>query len=410
MTSNNQTSSTNELQNIEDVYYKIVNVQAGEPGFDTWFSGPYAAAVDTYLNSAAYKDRSSLPDWNTFVTNVANIAGVSTTAIEDEFVKGYRFALFTDTNRQTIDVNSSPGEDFQTLTDAGVVDSSNIKSQFIDAFNALMANFPADARGGTDTPVSSGEFKNVFDNFFARSSLIENSSLTDLPAELTQYFNEQLVGSYEELFNTFYPIKDMSASDKRALFDQLLVMFAKEEIAKNGYFIPTQSFQDWGSFIEQSAKLRIFGQHTSLESMGASKVLILDDIFLLLAQMTDTLQTVAAVQSDRLGTLSEWQKAYTEQIDQIPVFVSGDSTYYGQVDPADSNSDLAKEFADDRSELNALNTSYKENLTAHRQVISDDSKSLQSSINQSTDAVTQQANRASSILEQLSTLLSSIFR
>jgi len=52
----------------------------------------------------------------------------------------------------------------------------------------------------------------------------------------------------------------------------------------------------------------------------------------------------------------------------------------------------------------------REHLDLRQAVVSDKSKSVQSQINQSNDAVSQQANLASSFLEELSTILSAIIR
>ena len=65
----------------------------------------------------------------------------------------------------------------------------------------------------------------------------------------------------------------------------------------------------------------------------------------------------------------------------------------------------------DIDQIRALDgTLSKEQSALERQVVSDESRSQQDAVRQATDAVTQQSNLATSILDELSTLLSSIYR
>lgn len=140
---------------------------------------------------------------------------------------------------------------------------------------------------------------------------------------------------------------------------------------------------------------------TSLASGNYVKVLILDQIFKLLIQMIGTLQNVAAAQAERLNFLSQWQKAYTDVMNQIHTFIKAgnDRISFG----GSSN-------ASQRNDLNQLNSTYTQNLQNQRSVISDDAKALQSNVSQSNDAVNQQSNLATAIIQQMSTILGSIFR
>lgn len=135
------------------------------------------------------------------------------------------------------------------------------------------------------------------------------------------------------------------------------------------------------------------------------RTLIIDRVFLILVKMIETLQKTAATQSDRLKIYTEWQKAYTDKMDQVPAFTANNSAYNAVI--TDAKSDTAKSARDD---LNKTNSTFTEQLRGRRSVVSDDAKSLQTNVNQSSDSVNQQTNMATSLLQQLSTILGSIFK
>lgn len=139
---------------------------------------------------------------------------------------------------------------------------------------------------------------------------------------------------------------------------------------------------------------------TSLAPGKYTRTIILNRIFDLIRKMLATMQNVATVQADRLTFLTQWQKGYTDVMNQIKVFTKGDTTVASGI----INDDTI------RGDLNRLNAQYTETLRNKRSVISDDAKALQSNVNQSNDAVNQQSSMGTSIMQTLSTLLSSIFR
>jgi len=56
-----------------------------------------------------------------------------------------------------------------------------------------------------------------------------------------------------------------------------------------------------------------------------------------------------------------------------------------------------------------LNQTYTQEIQARITVVNDDSKQLQTNVNQSTDTVNQQSSIATAILQQLTSLLTSIY-
>jgi hypothetical protein len=407
------TNNSIDLTNIEDVFYKIIktNIFADPTStFNTWFAQNDAQNIGAINDAitALFVNKSSdqgYPTWDQFINYIAQNHGQAVAnSVTQSFIKGYRFALFTDPGvPATILINSPPRQDWDFLNQNGIVTAQDIQNQFKAAFTYLSKNFPTELNGQPlPDHITPEQFKDVFLNFTARSVLMQTKSLNNLPPAQTVFKNQQLVASYQEIYNNYYPNIGLTDQERTALFQQILGSFVQQQVSQKGFFIPTQSFQDWGTFLEQSSGARIFGKDTSLHSIGSEKVLILDRIYRLLAMMVDTLQETAAVQSDRLLLYTDWQNAYTKQISTIPVYAAGQDNYPGSIGGEDGTT-----F---RSDINNLSATYQEKLTAERQVISDEAKSQQTAITQTTDAVTQQSNFASSILEQLSTLLSAIYR
>ena len=150
---------------------------------------------------------------------------------------------------------------------------------------------------------------------------------------------------------------------------------------------------------------------TSLEPGLYGRPLILDRIFKLLVMMINVLQKTAAAQAERLQFLSEWQRAYTDELNQMHSFTAGngDGTLApGQTARLDNISNTTAAAA--RQDLNSLNSGYAQTIQGNRQQVSDDAKALQANVNQTTDAVQSQTDMATSILQQLSTILASIYQ
>ena len=139
---------------------------------------------------------------------------------------------------------------------------------------------------------------------------------------------------------------------------------------------------------------------TSLKSGNYMDVVILDRIYRLIANMLNILQNLGIAQSARLNFLTNWQNAYNNSLNQIHAFIQGNGDQIGSSSSSDGSA---------RDDLNRVNTTYTSELQANQNSISNDAKALQSNINQTNDANTQQANLATSIIQELSTILGTIF-
>jgi hypothetical protein len=153
---------------------------------------------------------------------------------------------------------------------------------------------------------------------------------------------------------------------------------------------------------------------TELAPGNYGNPLILNKVFELLVLMIGQLQKTAAAQANRLNILSDWQMAYTNEMNQIHAFVSGNGDGIqtteggGKFFPLDSVSDTTQ--GQIRQSLNTTNSNYTQQMQGLNGVISNDSKALQSNVNQTNDEVQSQTDMATSILQQLQTILTSIYQ
>lgn len=134
---------------------------------------------------------------------------------------------------------------------------------------------------------------------------------------------------------------------------------------------------------------------SSIATSNFSETAILNRIFDLILRMVSTLQNLAASQANRLTFMSQWQASYTDAMSQVKTFVTGDPTF---------------PHATDRDDANRLNSGFIQTLQNRQSVVSDNAKTLQSNVNQSNDAVNQQSNLGTAILQELGTLLGTIYK
>lgn len=139
---------------------------------------------------------------------------------------------------------------------------------------------------------------------------------------------------------------------------------------------------------------------TNLTGSNLTSTIILNNILNLVIKMTSSLQAAAAAQAGRLQFMTAWQKAYTDAMNQIHTFVNGNNDFIGG-----GSSDNATS----RDSLNRFNSNMTQVMQNRQSVITDDAKALQSNVQQSNDAVNQQANLGTSILQDMSTLMGTMF-
>lgn len=195
------------------------------------------------------------------------------------------------------------------------------------------------------------------------------------------------------VLNSYYALyKAANPNATNAEFNTAFNAFVSDETVNHGIFIPSEAFNDWVTKVMSAASVT---DYTSLWSIGAKKTVVLNSIFALIGLLLGSIQEVAAAQSARLVLLTNWQQSYSNLLSQIPTFLQSNFPTLGAI----------------RSELNStFNNKLTQNLQTLQSLVSDTAKGMQSNINQANDAVSQQANMGTSLIQELNAILSAIFR
>lgn len=139
---------------------------------------------------------------------------------------------------------------------------------------------------------------------------------------------------------------------------------------------------------------------TTLHAGKYLLTLTIGRVLTLLIKSITSMQSVAVAQANRLTFLTQWQQAYTSQMNSIHTFtqLNGDAYVSGTSDTQST----------DRQSLNQTNSTYTQSDQSNNNIISDTAKSLQTNINQTQDAVNQQSNMCTSLIQQLLSIIQQV--
>lgn len=318
--------------------------------------------------------------WQDFVTQVRSFFGNGST---DAF-SGPLFDGFYNDYLEILKI---------TQGDYAGIDSGTQQQQFAEVFTQFLKTYQFANevnQDGTPGPNDGAAgpmafFVSNFRKFMTVTALNQGGLATG------SYSNLSVL---RQIFNAYFP----AGSDEQ--FNTLRNELVTEVRASDGYFLPSQMLNRWFDKV-QDAYLTTQLAASSIKGTESVKLTILWKIFRLVVDMIGTLQQVATVLARRLSYLTTYQKAYTDLMATIPVFTKGDSSPFGG---------SSTSAGDNRQELNPKNQTLTENLRSFRTILSDQAKALQANINQLNESVNQQASLADAILQQMSTILQSIFR
>lgn len=209
--------------------------------------------------------------------------------------------------------------------------------------------------------------------------------------EISTQFSD--VAAFRASYMTAFP------NATEAQFDTFFRIFVNQYAGSPlGYSVPSDVLQEFKNTLQELVHITA---PTLAQGTHSEKIRVVTNVFALLVSLIDVLQKVATVQSQGLNYLTSMDKAYTANISKIPTFVRGGNSGFGGTSSDD---------AEQRGNLNAFNQSLADNQRSFRDLVENQSKNLQSSVSQTNEAVNQQAQLGTSILQEFSTILSSLFR
>jgi hypothetical protein len=258
-------------------------------------------------------------------------------------------------------------------------------SESLAWFNAFLAS----ANSGT-TSGGVASFFGAMHNSLTTTAAIQGNTRSQLAAAIPNAADLLL---YQSIFLALFPSGVDPSSGK--VFTNVVFDYRQAMLAQKGYFNPSQDFAGFVNNLKttyEAAHPLFQTLPTSLAPMGANKVLIILNIYKIISTLLNTIQEVAQAQAARLLILSQWQKAYTTLQAQIPVFLANSPP------GVDTNLNTT------------VNANFRNIVQTNQAAIGDDIKTLQSNVNQSNDAMSQQTNFSTSLIQEMSTILSAIFR
>ena len=288
------------------------------------------------------------------------------------------------------------------------ISSTDFKEQFNNATRYFLKNYQY------DKPNSQSELDSLIEQFVeftTPTALLQESSNSLVP-----FGGKNIIG-YDEMFSSFFP---SGVDGEGKTFQERIQSFYDKKIEQDGFFLPSHHMDEWFQDLQDEFLLN-FQETTAIGTTkstdGLQRVEILLRIFSLLTQLITTIQNVAATQAERLTLLARFQDAYTTLLNDLPIVTGGtgggvaeSGTTFNPVDGINTDDDEAQKENAARQGITSKTTALGEIVRGNRTLIQDRAKALQSTLNQSNDSSTQQANIATSIIQQLSTLLNSIYR
>ena len=400
-----------------------VNGDEFDPPSPTRIGGPTDVALQRLDLVLEDPSISGLPQtWETLISeyrdsslfiNIPGMPRISGTFgdADDGFVQQYRDILGIGGR-----VRDAPEGDWSVLGPisrggVGAVKAKDLEDQFVNAFNHFMkGKFFKDFFDNASRSPTVGLFSEWY-AFLTVSSVLQSGTVIGGVGDFA---------SYELVFTAFGFDPADFPNRLREFYEKKLSETGGGDPAK-GFFIPSLHYDEWieeihDEFLVVTGATKLApGELTSVSNEFTKKLLSIDRILRLLILMIDILNDVSATQAERLIILANWQREYTDKLQQMPTFGPVDSNrtdlnpifFREKIDKDDTVGETIQGL---RGDLNAEAQELITRIRGNRSVIQDDAKALRTNINQSQDAANQQANIATTLIQQLSTLLSAIFR
>lgn len=357
-------------------------------------------------------------DFVTSQGSMVTIAGVDVPDPEvvDEILTGFLIAF-----QQNISGSVTPSGTWSELASVinlnGDITDPNQFSQLEAAFKDFVGRYPYALNGSVAAATASSDyavngFFKKWRDFTAINSVISAGGAPSAAPELLEGFN---VPTYEMIFNSFLPAPyrttspgggvDPSSPTDQTYFAEFLQQFYGGEVQRYGYFTPSHSLTNWIGYVQDLAGVTV----SPTTRVPVTKTKIINNMLLLLISMIASIQNIAAAQADRLALYSSWQRGYTSILGQVHVFTASSKDRLALFDGIEDAEKEARNTA--REEVQTkFNAAAIQRLTSQKDVVTDDAKALQSRVNASSDAFNEQANIATALLQELSTILATILK
>lgn len=396
------------LQNLENILEKkpidaasqTANIQASAAyNYLTNYTYPSGKSIAGFLNTFV-QNGNPLASWENFqkqwklytgdTSTVTLPSGQVISGLENAFVTTYRAQLNMSTGQ------GPPSGDWSLIASFGVTEVQ-IVQQFEQAFSHLLSEYTY-TNGNVAIPSQASTpqltLLSEWFTFMTTTAYITQGANSGSPPGVN-------IASFEEVFLAFGFPASQFATQLKAFYDTLVKQNTTSTSPNDilGYFIPSQVFNQWFDRIRDDYILA--STLTTVPSSQTDGLDVINKVLFLLISMINTLQKISASQAARLTFYTNWQNAYTKMLTDVPVIVKGSGSPIGSTSDDDKAS---------RQDAATISQTAQQNIQARRDAVQNEAKQMQTTVNQSQDAANQQADIVTSILQELSTILSQIFR
>jgi|GEM_PF-2878741 len=315
--------------------------------------------------------------------------------------------------------------DNSVLTGLSSSDIANISSTFSsDLYSIFDQAYQASGIASNAAIAAMGEttlFNNTFATFMngVSSGQIKVSSLGDLVQQWSLFVGPSVVlsasgstdamMSYEQIYNTFFP--GGTGPGFLTILNNFINSFVSDS---NGVFNSSLMADQWYSLVQNSylnsIGLSPVGKGSPLSQANFNQTKIILELYSMLISMLGDIQKMTAAQVKYDNLLVDWEAAYTKAIAGIPDNLIGSNIPGGQNVNSSMSSAQLQVQSSLESQISNATQKWISNLTAFNTQISNQEKAQTTTISQSNEAANQQVNLINSILQELQSLLQSIWR
>lgn len=427
----------------------VFDLVEGNSASDVGFIGGFTSVPTTVTASA--NDIYSVTN-QSFFTTLNQTTGSSIPTTPSAFLQDY-FNYFTSSVNNlastasnlygsTITVQLSSGGSSPTLTNIGTatlasvspttsvipISSSSLTSSLSSSmqtsfYNGLYSAFDQAyvSSGAASNPIIQKEgeqtlFNNTFSAFMnaVYNGTITVASMQDLLNNWSLFVGPSVtlgsssILSYQQIYDTFFP--GGTEGNFLSLLNAFVSQFTQ---SAGGVFNSSLMADQWYSTVQNSYllanNLTVNNSQPLLQS-NFSEVKIIFALYSLLINVLGDIQKLTAMQAQYDSVLVKLEGAYTTEIAGIPDNLIGANIPGGvNVTTALSSTQLQTQSSLE-SQISNATQKWVSNITSFNTLVSNQEKNQTTTISQSNEAANQQSNLINSVLQELQSLLQSIWR
>lgn len=287
---------------------------------------------------------------------------------------------------------------FQSITGAAsnnwdgllpIINQFPTPADFFDSLTQKVLDKAIASLTVADVPnFTSAQFMAYISKWLTATGNLQTPQVTDLPASAYVAGTVPDLNTYQSVYQAFF--------GTTTGFSNALQNFYNTTISRDKYFIPSQSFADWVETISNTT-----GHVQSNPGTDSDSTRIIFELLALVKDMVGTLEDLSSAQVERLKFYSNWQQSYTDLIAKIPVLTV--SKLGAKIKGTDEQKSNAMQ------QVGQYNDAWTQKLRSFRDNVASEAKSHQTAVDQTKDAINAQSSLATTLLQDLRTILQSLF-